>query len=221
MYWCGLNDNEMMLEEEQTTTHPKKMKKRSKIVTGFAWGTAVLLVPACTLWFFGRWIYVADVLASQQMLIGWIALVVALLVLSTLRWGAGFLCLALALISLYPVLVGRTLLLEHVDFDHKPEGSIRVVSCNINPLNETWVQDVHRLLDLDADIVIVIELSPEMSRSINNRGAVVDDRYPQSLVPDVGAGRCVGWNNFFTLANECSPYRIRCCCPRINAFSTD
>ncbi|MBL4697603.1 MAG: endonuclease/exonuclease/phosphatase family protein [Phycisphaerales bacterium] len=170
-----------MPEEEQTTPElkpePKQRKKRSKIVTIFVWGMVILLVPACTLWFFGRWIYVADVLASQQMLIGWIALFVAFLIFITRRKGAGFLCLTLALISFFPVLTHRVWVLPEVNFELKPQGVVRIVSSNINPKNPDWQADLDRLLDLDADIVVLIEVSAELNRSIRKRGLLDSSPY--------------------------------------------
>lgn len=164
-----------MPEQDKT---PAKHKKRSGIVTVAAWGIVALLVPLCIAWILGGWLYWFDLVASQQMLIGWMAFALAGIGLSFRRWTVGAVCVALAIVSLYPVFTGRIWSLPRVDFEQKPDDVIRIVSCNINPLNEQWAEGVHRLLDLGADVVIVIELSPEMSRSIDHRNAIVDDRYP-------------------------------------------
>ncbi len=171
------HDKQSMTEPEGTADTPAK-KKRSRIVTVIAWFVAGLLVPACGAWVIGRGSYWFDVIASQQMLISWAALVVTIVVLLTRRKAPAMVCAVLVVVSFYPVLTGRVWSLPSVDLAHKPDDVIRIVSCNINPLNEQWVEGVYQLLDLDADVVVLIELSPEMSRSVRNRGAIDQGLYP-------------------------------------------
>ena len=161
---------------DDSPIHP--LQKRSKIVSAIAWMFVVLFVPMSGAWIIGGWVYWFDVLASQQMLIGWIVLGVGALMLIARRRVPGVVCVVLAMVSLYPVFVGRHLMLPGVDLEHKPDGVIRVVSWNINPLNEHWLDGLKRLLDVDADVIIILEASPEMSRSVHHRGALRDELYP-------------------------------------------
>ncbi len=139
------------------TESSSKSKKRSKLVTALVWVITALLVPLCLAWVIGQWVYWFDILASQQMLIGWIALALGSLILVWRRWFAGFLCVALAAMSLYPVFVGRIWSLPAIDLEHKPDGVIRVVSSNIDPVKTDWEGDIELLFSLDADILILIE----------------------------------------------------------------
>ncbi len=135
-------------------------------MTTLVWMITTLLVPLCLAWVAGQWIYWFDILASQQMLIGWVALSLGGLIFAGRRWIAGSICVVLALVSLYPVFVGRTLLLPKVDLDRKLDGVIRVVSFNIFPLNELWRTNFETILQYDADILVLLETHPELSRSI-------------------------------------------------------
>ena len=155
-----------MNKQEPITKAPKK---RSKIITVLAWLIVVCLVPACCAWIIGRRVYWFDLIASQQMLISWIALIFMVLVLMSRRWIAGVVCLALVCVSFSPVLVSREWTLARVNLREKPDGAIRIVSCNMNPENESWEKDLSLLLSLDADVVVLIEVHPELSRSIRNR----------------------------------------------------
>jgi endonuclease/exonuclease/phosphatase (EEP) superfamily protein YafD len=159
---------------EQTT----RTKPRSNAISASAWLIVVASIPFCCAWVLGRWVYWFDVVASQQMLVSWCSLGALVLVAVVRRWKAAACCLLLVVVSLYPVVVSRTMILPGVDFDHKPTGVLRVITCNINPENELWRSELGKLLDLKADIVVGIEVSPEMSRSIDYRGAMEDDRYP-------------------------------------------
>jgi len=145
-------------------------KKRSKPITLLTWSGVALLTPASLAWVLGRWSYWFDMVAAQQMLIGWIALAIAILILISRRQAQGTICLLLAVVSLYPTLTARNWLLPHVDPNHKPDGVIRIVSCNINPENLSWQEDLDLLLSLNADVVILIELPIELNRSVRKRG---------------------------------------------------
>ncbi len=159
------------------TESSSKSKKRSKLVTALVWVITALLVPLCLAWVIGQWVYWFDILASQQMLIGWIALALGSLILVWRRWFAGFLCVALAAMSLYPVFVGRIWSLPAIDLEHKPDGVIRVVSFNVFPLNESWQANFEAILQYDADIFVLLEAHPELSRSIRKRGLLETTPY--------------------------------------------
>ncbi len=147
----------------------KATKKRSKIITVLAWLIVVCLVPTCCAWIIGRWVYWLDIIASQQMLISWIALIFMILVLTSRRWVAGVTCLALVSISFTPVVVSRHWTLPPVNLRSKPDGAIRIITCNMNPENERWETDLNQLLSYEADVIVLIEVHPELSRSIRNR----------------------------------------------------
>lgn len=80
-------------------------------------------------------------------------------------------------------------MLPEVEIHSKPNGTLRVVSCNINPQNNDWLACVLPLLDLEADVVILLELSPENSRSIERRGQLVDSRYSHRSFRDWKQGK--------------------------------
>jgi len=156
--------------------HPRK--KRSKIVSAIAWSLVVLLAPMSTAWIIGGWVYWFDVLASQQMLIGWIVLGVGALMLIARRRIPGVICIMLAMVSLYPVCTGRHLTLPGVDLEHKPDGVIRVVSWNVHPKNVRWKEDVESLFSTKADIIILIESPWGLLKSIRKEGFLESTPYP-------------------------------------------
>ncbi|MGV6815539.1 MAG: hypothetical protein ACWA5W_11120, partial [Phycisphaerales bacterium] len=119
--------------------------KRSKIVTLLIWTLVVVMVPMCCAWVIGRWVYLFDIAASQQMLLSWIAATLTLLIFISRRWLAGMLGLVLVCVSFWPIVHGRVWALPEVDFEHKPAWAFRLVSCNINPRNERWREDLDRL----------------------------------------------------------------------------
>lgn len=162
------------MPEQQPATH----KKPSRLVTIAAWSAVALLLPVCSAWVLGRWFYWFDIVASEQMLIGWITLSVAIVVLIAKRKAPGIVCATLAAASLYPVLVGRAWFLPSVDLSLKPDGVIRIVSCNINPENKSWRDDLDLLLSVDADVVILIEPPIELNRGIRKRGLLDSFAYP-------------------------------------------
>ena len=168
------HDKGVMPEHDESSP---KSRKRSKPVTALAWVIAALLAPLCLAWVAGQWVYWFDILASQQMLIGWVALALGSLMLAVRRWVAGSVCVVLAMVSLYPVFVGRVWLLPSIDLEHKPDGVIRVVSFNVLPLNELWRTNFETILRYDADIFVLLEAHPELSRSIRKRGLLETTPY--------------------------------------------
>lgn len=145
------------------------------------WALVLAALPLCAAWLLGmRW-YWFDVLASEQLLIGWAALTLAAIVVALRRWRAAFSLLLFGCLALTPVVTRRQWVLPEVDVAHKDKGIFRVVSCNINPLNDGWQRAAQTLMDLDADIVILLELSPVMSWKIQDHGALPDERYQYRL----------------------------------------
>ena len=162
-----LHDKEMMPEHEEPIQTPKK---RSRIVTGFALLIVVILVPMCGAWVIGRWVYWFDILTSQQLLISSLALGFGVLIIIARRKRIGLLCIALACLSVYPVLTGRNWVLGAVDLTGKPGGVLRVVSCNFFTQNKHWERDLETLMSLDADLIVLMEAPPEINRGIQFRG---------------------------------------------------
>ncbi len=160
------HDKGVMCEHADPLSKPRK---RSKLITALVWVITALLVPLCLAWVVGQWVYWFDILASQQMLIGWVALALGSLILAGMRWIAGSVCVVLALVSLYPVFVGRVWLLPSIDLKHKPDGVIRVVSSNINPVKTDWEHDIEHLFSLNADILVLIESTWGLLQSIKNQ----------------------------------------------------
>ncbi len=171
------HDKQSMTDSQGTANTPAK-KKRSRIVTVIAWCVAGLLVPACGAWVIGRGSYWFDVIASQQMLISWVALVVTIAMLLTRRKAPTVVCAVLVVVSFYPVLTGRVWSLPEVDLSRKPEGVIRIITSNTHPQNDGWSDDLEALMSYDADVLMLIEVHPELSRSIRNRHYLDNTLYP-------------------------------------------
>lgn len=159
------------------TTADQPTSRRSKLVTLIAWLIPVFLAPLCCAWVLGRSLYWFDVLASEQMLISWVALALGVFVLASRRWIAGAVCIALVCVSLYPLTVSRVWSLPTIDLSAKPDGVIRVVSCNLNPKNEEWESDLLMLMSLEADVIVLIEASPEMSRALRKEDGLTSSLY--------------------------------------------
>lgn len=136
-----------------------------------------IVVCGCA-WMLSSRVYLLDMLVSQQMLLAWWSLGMLVVSVVMRRWKIAVLALVMCVLAFYPVVHGRTLWLPEVDFATKPEGVIRVVSCNINPENADWEQGVRDLMALHADVIVLIEAHPEVSRSIRNRGWLDGSLYP-------------------------------------------
>jgi endonuclease/exonuclease/phosphatase (EEP) superfamily protein YafD len=154
-------------------------KRRSKSVSTIAWIVTAVLGVVCTFWITGRWVFWFDIAASQQAMISAVATFVTLSVLIARRWRAGLLCLVLVLVSLYPLVVDRVWSLPGIDLEHKPVDAVRVVSFNIYPKNEQWREDIETLMSLDADVIVLLEVSPELNRAIRKYELLKDTQYSQ------------------------------------------
>ncbi len=80
-------------------------------------------------------------------------------------------------LAAFPLVQSRTVLVPEVDFGSKSDDVVRFVSCNINPKSELWEHAVGDLLDLDADVVILLEVPPNLSRAIRRQGWIGNDAY--------------------------------------------
>jgi len=168
----------MTQQIQQTQQSDQPDRRRSKLVTIGIWGMVVVLIPASLAWVLGRWVYWFDLVGSQQMLISFVVLIGLMLALLGRRWRAGMVCLVLAGVSFYPVLVDRVWVLSGVDLQSKPDGVIRVVSSNIYPRNEHWRVDLDELMATGADVIVLLEVPPELSRAIRKHGYLDSSAYP-------------------------------------------
>lgn len=134
--------------------------------------------PLCLAWLMGDISYIADLIAAFQMQITLLTLGLAVVLILTRRWRRGIVLLVLALFSGWPLAVDRVWTLPGVDLDQKPDGRIRVVSLNINPENQ-WENDaLDRVMELDADVIVLIEVSPVLNRDIRRNGRLDTSAYP-------------------------------------------
>ena len=143
------------------------------------WG---LLLPVCAFvglgWIPSGRLYALDMLAAVQAQLLVMMLGVFVLGVVLRRWKfvacVGFLCV----LAGYPLAQGRALLRPEFETNPPVTDAIRVVSININPRNERLDEDLERVMGLDADVVVLIEVPPELSRAINRRGLLEGSAYP-------------------------------------------
>lgn len=162
---------------------PNQSKRRSRIVSGvlLCAGLPIGLLGAFG-WMVSSHVFVLDLLASHQLLLAWGVLGMCLLCLVMRRWVIGGTLFLHFALSIAPVLHARTLTLPDIDFEHKEPGTIRVVSCNINPDSKLWREASHTLMELQADVIILIEVSPFLSREIRKKGFLEQTAYPNWLL---------------------------------------
>lgn len=136
--------------------------------------SAVLL---CGAWLFSSRVYYLDLIVSQQILIVWWCVFVLIVAVVFRRWRAAFAMPFLITLAAFPLVQSRTVLVPEVDFGSKSDDVVRFVSCNINPKSELWEHAAGDLLDLDADVVILLEVPPNLSRAIRRQGWIGNDAY--------------------------------------------
>lgn len=144
------------------------------VVYALALPSALLLSSA---WLLSPYVYFLDLLVSQQILIVWWCVLVVIIAGVFQRWRAALAVILLIALAGYPLVQNRMVIVPEVDFGSKPDGVVRIVSCNVNPQNEHWEHAVSDLLDLDADVVVLIEVPPDLSRTIRKQGWISDDSY--------------------------------------------
>jgi endonuclease/exonuclease/phosphatase (EEP) superfamily protein YafD len=158
---------------------PQPGNARSRVINLILYAIAIPSIVVCgCAWMLSSSVYLLDMLVSQQMLLAWWALGVLVGLIIMRRWKIALLALVMCVLAFYPVMHGRTLRLPRVEYASKPEGVIRVVSCNINPENEQWEEALDDLMRLDADVIVLLEVPAELSRSIRNRGLLDRTLYP-------------------------------------------
>ncbi len=156
-----------MTHEREQSFSPRP---RSRRLDAVAWAAVVVAAPLCAAWVLGTWWYRFDILASEQLFIGLAVLFAAVVVgIPLRRRGAGAALLMLACLAMAPVATHRRWSLPRVDTAHKDAGALRVVSCNINPGNKLWKEDVQDLLGMDADVIVLLEVHPVLSRSVQKK----------------------------------------------------
>lgn len=128
-------------------------------------------------WLLSDRVFVIDMMVAAQMQLCWGVLLVLLIGLVLRRWRYALCVLVLLGLALYPLVAGRSLTLPKSGVT-RTDGSIRIVSVNINPENESWDDALTRLIGLDADVIVLIEVHPELNRSIKNRGRLDGTDFP-------------------------------------------
>lgn len=158
---------------------PQPVNARSRVINLMVYAFAIPSIVVCgCAWMLSARVYLLDMLVSQQMLLAWWSLGVLVVLVIMRRWKIAVLALVMCVLAFYPVVHGRTLWLPKVEYASKPEGVIRVVSCNINPENEQWETALDDLMGLDADVIVLIEIHPELSRAIRKRDMLDGSLYP-------------------------------------------
>lgn len=153
-------------------------QRRRKIIGVLAWLLVLICAPVSLAWLAGSASMMLDLVATMQIQIVVVVCLLGCIVLCLRRWRAGCVLLVLAAAGAWPVVSGRTLTLPRIQYDHKPDGVLRVVSCNLRPENEHWEQAMRSLMDLDADLIILQEIPPELSRGVRLRGWLEGSAYP-------------------------------------------
>lgn len=156
------------MSKDANNLEPRRARAR---VWGWLRGALVmLLAPAGCAWMLGRWSYYIDVIAVYQLQISLLIGLIAMALLVCRCWRSGLPLILISTLGLWSVVRGRALTLPEVDFSRNPRNVIRVVSCNINPKNPDWRAGFDQLLDLDADILVLIESPWQLSRSVMKEG---------------------------------------------------
>lgn len=132
-------------------------------------------------WIFSGSFYALDLILAHQLLYGWVVLACMMCGVLLRRWRWVALMVPIFALAIWPVARGRTMILPHVVFGEKDQGVIRVISCNINPLNERWEEDLDALMRLDADVIVLLEAPVELSIGARRRGLLDQTPYPNWL----------------------------------------
>ncbi len=159
-------------------THDPSIKsERSRFVTLLAWAVAILIATFCLAWLFGSRFYLIDLLASQQFWISSGAMLLTLMLALIRRWRQALAALVLTLVSISPVLRSRVWSLPPVDPALRPERSVRLISCNLNPENPNWAQNIRVLTDYDPDFLLLLEAPYDLSRAIKYKNFLDETPY--------------------------------------------
>ena len=154
------------------------IKRKRKIIGVLTWLLVLICAPVSLAWLAGSASMILDLVASMQIQITVVVCLLGCVVLCLRRWHAGCVLLVLAGAGAWPVVSGRTLTIPRIQYDQRPDDVLRVVSCNLRPENELWEQAVRSLMDLDADLIILQEIPPELSRGVRLRGWLDGSDYP-------------------------------------------
>ena len=183
------------MNDEQPTSSEPSQSRGSRIGSFIAWAILVIAGFMCSMWIIAPKVYLLDVLASHQMLWGWCTLGYVLLVMVVRRlkaWRFAVVGLFFISIAMYPVCTKRIFTLPDVQIDQKPDTVIRVITSNIHPVNTHWKEDLKSMFAMGADVVVLNEVSPELSRAIRFDGYLESTAYPN-------------WVHRFWVENETSP----------------
>lgn len=159
--------------------HRPARRNRSRAVSILLWG---VLLPVCALvglgWLVGKHVYPLDLMAAAQSQLVVLMLGVLALGMLARRWRFTVCVASMCLLAVYPLVQERTLVRAGIGPATRPADVIRMVSININPRNERLEQDLELIMGLGADVVVLIEVPPTLSRAINRRGLLEGSSYP-------------------------------------------
>ncbi|MFK7882771.1 MAG: endonuclease/exonuclease/phosphatase family protein [Phycisphaerales bacterium] len=140
---------------------------------------ALLFAMWSVLWVFaGHWM-LFDVLLSFQAQVLALAAVFLVGFVILRRWRFVSMMALVCLVGGWPLVNGRGLVTPAVNLTTEPEpGALRVVSYNINPKNDSWREDLDVVFSWEPDVVVLIEVSPDLWRAIVRRGEFDDSDFP-------------------------------------------
>lgn len=132
-----------------------------------AWAAAGVSFLCCVTWMCSAWAYPLDLVVSFQHWLVLCSVLVMVLLVWSRRWAPVGLCGLGIVVGGWPLVTGRAVSVPGVDVLRPPEaGVLRVVSFNIGPLNARWQEDLDRVLGWHADVLVVIEVPPDLTRSL-------------------------------------------------------
>ena len=164
------NDSEMMSQRTKNQASNQKRTVLTRVLILLQLIAASVLALSCCSWVLSGQIYWLDILSSQQLGIAWVTLLVSLIAITLRARKTSITLIAFTLISMYPVVSQRNWILDTVQFNSKPSGTVRVVSSNQYSDNKHWDRDLKSLLKLNADVIVLMEVHPELNRGILLRG---------------------------------------------------
>jgi len=90
------------------------------------------------------------------------------------QWRAAAVVAVSVAVGAGPMVVGRSPMTPGVDLGSPPaDGTVRIVSANIDPENERWREDLEQIFAWHPDVVVLIETSPDFWRRVVRDGELL------------------------------------------------
>lgn len=156
------------------------MGERRRVWVRWVWrALAALCLAWSVLWVFGgRWMLGDVILAFQAQALGAVVVLGAVAMVCRRVRTAAAIGLAVVAGGL-PLTLGRAWTRPGVDLATAPAaGTLRVVTCNINPENEGWREDLSEIMSWQPDVIILIEVSADLWRAIVRREVMAGTDWP-------------------------------------------